>query len=108
MRLKEALEGILQCAVFVVDCTDVTESSFQTPSAKCIFNYRDGRTREAGFLPHLMVRTAECLLNVVFFLPDVQSYTSCAIFQLCSQHKIINFVLAFFYNIHQSSMWALH
>jgi len=59
MRLKEAVEGILQCAVFVVDCIDVTESSFQMSSAKCIFNYRDGRTREAGFLPHLIVRMAD-------------------------------------------------
>lgn len=59
MRLKEALEGIPQCAVFVVDCTDVTESSFQPPSAKCIFNCRDGRIREAGFLPHLMMRMAD-------------------------------------------------
>ena len=69
MRLKEGLEGILQCAVFVVDCTDVTEGSFQTSSAKCIFNYRDGKTRKAGFLPHLMVRMAD--RHVVFFLPDV-------------------------------------
>lgn len=61
MRLKEALERILQCAVFAVDCTDVTESSFQTSSAECIFKciYRDDRTRETEFLPHLMVRMAD-------------------------------------------------
>lgn len=99
--------------MFVVDCTDMTQSSYWTSPAKCIFNYRDGRTREVGFLLHLMVRMADGhvvsgLLGVAFFLPDgVQSYSSCTIFQLSSQHKMID-CFGFFCNAHHSRMWVLH
>lgn len=58
MRLKEALEGVLLCAVLVVDCTVLAEGSFQTSPAKCVFKGRDSKTRAARFLPGLAVRRA--------------------------------------------------
>lgn len=55
MRLKEALEGVLLCAVLVVDCTVLAEGGFQTSPAKCVFKGRDSKTRAARFLPGLAV-----------------------------------------------------
>lgn len=107
MRLKEALEGALLCAVFVVDCTDLAEGSFQTSPAKCVSKGRESKTREARFLPGLVVRragghsvrTAQCW---VFLLPYVQSCRSYTIFQPCSQSW------AFCSDIQHRGMWALH
>lgn len=78
----------------MVDSTEVTESSFQMSSAKLIFNYRDGRMREAAFLPHLVVRMADrhaASGYSVLFSSCLMCRASCVMCQLCSQHKIIHF-----------------
>lgn len=95
---NEAPGGILQCALFVVDGTEVTESSFQMSSAKWIFNYRDGRMREGAFLPHFMVRMADghaASGYSMLFSSCPMRRASCVMCQLCAQHKIIHFVWAF-------------
>lgn len=106
MRLKEALEGVLPCAVFVVDCADLAEGSTQTSPAKCVFQCRDSKTREAVVRRFSSEKGwwSQCEDCLMLGFP----LAWCAELHFVHHIPALFSALSFSSDIQHSDMWALH